>query len=57
MDEGFELINIRTYYANYLESTVEAKLFPCGRIEEIIPVYPVDDEEETLPEDGDDEDE
>lgn len=55
MDDTFELINIRSYYANNLESTVQAKLFPDGRIEEIIPEYP--DEEETEIEDGEDEDE
>jgi hypothetical protein len=59
MDETYELIKIRSYWANNLESTVEAKLFADGRIEEIIPEYPEDDEEETQGEleGGEDEDE
>jgi hypothetical protein len=56
MDETYELIKIRSYWANNLESTVEAKLFPCGRIEEIIPEYPEDDEEETQEEEDDPDD-
>jgi hypothetical protein len=52
----YEIINIRTYYANCLESTRQAKLFPCGRIEELPePDYP-DDEEETQSEEGDKDD-
>jgi hypothetical protein len=55
MDETFELINIRTYYANNLESTRQAKQYADGRIEELPePEYDEDFDEGTQEDEEDD---